>query len=59
MKIDIPDSLCKRLKKLELYEFSSKEEMKEQIEETVIDFLEDCLSEAHIPLGNPQDEDEL
>ena len=58
MKIDIPDSLCKRLKKLELYEFLSKEEMKEQIEETVIDFLEDCLSEAQIPLGNPPEEDE-
>lgn len=58
MKIEIPDLLYKKIRKLELYEGLSKEESKEQLEEAIEDFLEDYLSEAQGSQENPPEEEE-
>ena len=58
MKIEIPDLLYKKIRKLELYEGLSKEEAKEQLEEEIVDFLEDYLSEALSSRDSAPEEDE-
>jgi hypothetical protein len=58
MKLEIPDALYKRIKKLEHYEGLSNEEIKEQLETTVEDLLEDYLLDFEAEDKDPQEEED-